>query len=215
MNIEPAREHMIYQQVRPWNVLNEHVLETLASVPRERFVPERYRDLAFADTEIPLPCEQSMLKPVVEGRLLQALAAQAGNRVLVIGTGSGFLTACAAAMSDQVTSLDIHAELVDTAAATLADEKIRNVELHNIDFNEFVPNTAFDRILVTGAMPLFDARLPEWLNDAGRLVLITGAEPSMKAELVIRAGEQYSRRGLFETVVPLLENVPQPQAFQL
>jgi protein-L-isoaspartate(D-aspartate) O-methyltransferase len=215
MDIEPAREHMIYQQVRPWDVLDVHVLETLARVPRERFVPERYRDLAFADTEIPLPCEQSMLKPVVEGRLLQALAAQAGNRVLVIGTGSGFLTACAAAMSDQVTSIEIHAELVDSAAATLADEKIRNVELHNIDFNEFVPTTAFDRILVTGAMPLFDARLPEWLNDAGRLVLITGAEPSMKAELVIRAGEQYSRRGLFETVVPLLENVPQPEAFQL
>lgn len=215
MKIEPAREQMIYHQVRPWDVLNEHVLETLASVPRERFVPEQYRELAFADTEIPLPCEQSMLKPVVEGRLLQILHAEAGNRALVIGTGSGFLTACTATMSNQVTSIDIHAELIDTAAAKLADEKIRNVELQTIDFNDFVPTAAFDRILVTGSMPLFDERLPEWLTDGGRMVLITGEAPSMDVELVIRTGEQYSRQRLFETVVPTLENVPQPAAFRL
>jgi len=104
MNIETSREWMINNQVRPWNVLDEDVLATLAAIKREQFVPERYRDIAFVDTEIPLPCGQSMLKPVVEGRLLQALRLDGSHDVLVVGTGSGYLTACIAALAGNVTA---------------------------------------------------------------------------------------------------------------
>jgi protein-L-isoaspartate(D-aspartate) O-methyltransferase len=215
MNIEPVRDYMIYHQIRPWDVSDKRVLRALAETPREQFVPAEHRQLAFADTAIPLPCGQTMLKPILEGRLLQALQAQADQRVLVIGTGSGFLTACVAALSAQVVSVDIHAELVDAAAVKFADEKIRNVELQTIDFNTMNPASEFDRILVTGSMPQFDARLPEWLTDAGRLIMITGNAPSMQVELVTRTALQYTREQLFETVIPPLENVPVPQAFRL
>jgi protein-L-isoaspartate(D-aspartate) O-methyltransferase len=215
VSLNTAREQMIYHQIRPWDVSNPRILNTLSSIARERFVPENYRQLAFADTEIPLPCNQSMLKPIVEGRLLQALAANSGDRALVIGTGSGFLTACVATLSNHVTSLDIHAELTDTAAAILTEEKIRNVELLTADFNTFSPSVTFDRIIISGSMPLFDTRLPEWLSDAGRLLLFTGSAPNMKAELVVRSGETYTRTCLYETVVPVLENIPQPETFKL
>ena len=215
VNPNSAREQMIYHQIRPWDVSDARVLNTLGSIARERFVPEQYRQLAFVDAEIPLPCKQSMLKPIVEGRLLQSLAADSDNRALVIGTGSGYLTACVAALTDHVTSLDIHTELTDAAAATLTDEKIRNVELLTADFNSFTPSVTFDRIIISGAMPLFDSRLPEWLSDNGRLLLFTGTAPNMEAELVVRSGNTYTRTRLYETVVPELENVPQPESFQL
>jgi protein-L-isoaspartate(D-aspartate) O-methyltransferase len=215
LSFEPAREQMIYHQIRPWDVFATEALDTLKSVPREQFVPEKYRQLAFADTAIPLPCGQSMLKPIVEGRLLQALEAKTANRALVIGTGSGYLTACVAALTDHVTSLDIHQELTDTAAARLTEEKIRNVELLTSDFSNFTPSGRYDRIIVSGSMPLFDTRLPEWLNDNGRLLLFTGSAPSMAAELVVRSGETYTRKRMYETVVSTLENVPQSELFQL
>ena len=213
MNIELTRERMIYHQIRPWDVSDKRVLAALAATPREQFVPDAYRQLAFADTAIPLACGQAMLKPVLEGRLLQALQAEPDHQTLVIGTGSGFLTACVAALSAKVISIDIHAELVDAAAIRLADEKVHNVKLQNLDFNKLNPGTGFDRILVTGSMPLFDARLPEWLKDYGRLVMITGTAPSMAVELITRSAEQYTRESLFETVVAPLENVPTPAAF--
>jgi protein-L-isoaspartate(D-aspartate) O-methyltransferase len=214
MNIEPARENMIYHQVRPWDVLEERILTTLANTPRERFVPAQFRQLAFADTAIPLPCDQSMLKPVLEGRLLQALATEADHRSLVIGTGSGFMTACVAALCNQVTSIDIHAELAEAAAALMADEKIRNVDIQHCDFNDFSSATDFDRILVTGSMPVFDPRLPEWLKDGGQMILIVGDEPNMSVERVVRSGQHYSRSILFETVIPPLDNVIPAPVFQ-
>jgi protein-L-isoaspartate(D-aspartate) O-methyltransferase len=210
---EARREQMIYHQIRPWDVLDERVLAALAAIPREQFVPAAYRQLAFADTAIPLPCGQAMLKPILEGRLLQALQAGPDDNALVVGTGSGFLTSCVAELSDHVTSVDIHAELVDAAVARLADEKIRNVELQNFDFNNIDPAAEFDRILITGSMPLFDVRLPEHLKEGGRLVMITGTAPNMEAELIIRTGQHYTRERLFETVVPALENVALPEAF--
>jgi protein-L-isoaspartate(D-aspartate) O-methyltransferase len=214
MHTESARHQMIYHQVRPWDVSDDRVLEALGDVPRERFVPDAYRELAFADTAIPLPCGQHMLKPVQEGRLLQALAANPGNRALVVGTGSGFVSAVLARLVDHVTSVDIHAELIDTASVKLADEKIRNVELKLADFNELEPGTKFDRILLSGSMPLFDPRLPEWLEQDGRLVAIIGSEPTMHVERVARTGSSYTRTRLFETVVQRLENVPLPEAFE-
>lgn len=210
-----AREQMIYHQVRPWDVNDPRVFEIMEAVPREQFVPEQFRQLAFADAEIPLPCGQSMLKPILEGRILQTLAPAENDRALVIGTGSGYLAACIARAADHVTSLDIHAELTDAAAVRMTDEKVRNIELLTADFMNYQPSGGFDCILIAGSMPQFDARLPEWLNEDGRMLLFTGSAPSMKAELVVRTGETYRRTRLFETVVPALENVPQPDSFSL
>jgi protein-L-isoaspartate(D-aspartate) O-methyltransferase len=214
MHTETARHRMIYHQVRPWDVSDGRVLAALGAVPREQFTPGQYRELAFADTSIPLPCGQHMLKPIQEGRLLQALEPRPGDRALVIGTGSGFVSAVLARLVDHVTSVDIHAELIDTASVKLADEKIRNVELKLADFNELKPDTGFDRVLVTGSMPLFGPRLPDWLAPDGRLVVIIGNEPNMTVEQVVRTGSTYTRTQLFETVVQRLENVPVAEAFE-
>ena len=213
MQTEVARHQMIYHQVRPWDVLDARVLHALQTVPREQFVPDRFRRLAFADTAIPLPCGQAMLKPVVEGRLLQFCDAQPEHHALLIGTGSGFMTAVLATLVDHVTSIDIHAELIDTASVKLADEKIRNVELKIADFNEFEPGAVYDRIIMTGAAPLFDARVAEWLKPGGIALTISGSAPSMQVEKVARGDNTYIRTGLFETVVTPLENCPQPPAF--
>jgi protein-L-isoaspartate(D-aspartate) O-methyltransferase len=213
MQIETARHQMIYHQIRPWDVSDERVLAAMGTVPRERFVPDKYSALAFADTAIPLPCGQSMLKPILEGRLLQALQAEPQDHALVIGTGSGYTSACLAQLVDHVTSVDIHAELVDAAAVRLADEKVRNVDLKLADFFEFKPTKQFDCILVAGSTPIFDARLPEWLTDKGRLITITGKAPSMSVELVTRDNNTYSRNCFIETVVQALENAPAPESF--
>jgi protein-L-isoaspartate(D-aspartate) O-methyltransferase len=215
LNFEPAREQMVYHQIRPWDVLDQRVLDTLARIPRERFVPSRYQQLAFADTEIPLPCGQRMLKPILEGRLLQALGAGNRHHTLVVGTGSGYVTACVAPLSDHVTAIDIHPELTDAAAARLADEKIRNVELQTADFSSLTPTSGFDRILMTGSIPLFDPRIPDWLNDGGQAIVIVGSEPTMTVERIIRSGDHYVREQLLETVVQRLENVSEPEQFIL
>jgi protein-L-isoaspartate(D-aspartate) O-methyltransferase len=214
MQLEHARQQMIYHQIRPWDVSDNRVLETLGNVPRERFVPEQFRELAFADTAIPLPCGQTMLKPVIEGRMLQNLNIRQDDKVLVIGTGSGFLTACVARLGGQVISIDIHRELVEIAAAKIAAEQIHNVELQTEDYNNFHASAGFDRILVAGSMPIFDARLPEWLQPGGKLVMITGEAPAMEVELVTRDENSYKREILFETVVQSLENVATPEEFQ-
>jgi len=213
MRTEIARQHMIYNQIRTWDVVDKSVLATLASVPRERFVPDQFRELAFADVALPLPCGQTMLKPVVEGRMLLHLDVRESDRVLVIGTGSGFMTACIAKRADRVTSIDIHRRLIDEAIVKLADEQIYNVDATTADFNAYEPTHTYDRILVAGSMPLFDERLPEWLKPDGKLIMITGQAPTMTVELVERRMNTYTRRGLFETVVQKLENVPAPPPF--
>lgn len=210
---ETAREWMIQHQVRPWDVSDERVLRSLARVQREAFVPPQWHELAFADTELPLPCGQSMLKPVIEGRLLQALQTQPRHNVLLIGTGSGYVAACLAKLAARVIALDIHAELTTAAAERLEQQRIRNVTVQTGDFNDFQPEQAFDRILITGSMPFFDVRLPEWLKADGRAVVITGTAPAMQVEAIQREGNSYSRQRLFETVVPVLENVPMTPAF--
>jgi protein-L-isoaspartate(D-aspartate) O-methyltransferase len=214
MQLEQARQQMIYHQIRPWDVSNERVLATLSSVPRERFVPEQFRKLAFADVAIPLDCGQSMLKPVIEGRLLQNLDVRQDDKVLVVGTGSGFVTACLAKLGGQVTSIDIHRQLIEAAAVRLTDAQIHNVDLQTEDFSNFRASGGFDRILVTGSMPLFDARLPEWLRPGGKLIMIVGKAPTMEVELITRDETSFTREKLFETVVQRLENVPVPETFR-
>jgi protein-L-isoaspartate(D-aspartate) O-methyltransferase len=214
MNIEQARQHMISQQVRSWDVTDPRTLDCLAHVQREHYVPDEFTALAFFDTAISLGHGQHMLKPVVEGRMLQSLNPEPDNRVLVIGTGSGFITACVAHLSDHVTSVEIIPELHQRAGERLTDAKVHNVDTQLLDFNELQPTRGFDRILVTGSMPTLDPRLADWLNPNGVCIAIIGDAPAMSVERIQRIDEQYTRERLFETVVTPLKNVTSDDTFE-
>ncbi len=161
---------MLGQQIRAWEVLDDRVLEALEQTPRERFVPEDYRDLAFADTEIPLAHGQAMLAPKIEGRLLQALQVEPTDEVLEVGTGTGFLTACLALLAQRVYSVDIFPEFVESARAKLAAAGLGNVELGTADALQLDLPGRFDAIAVTGSMPALDDRFVRMLKPAGPLV---------------------------------------------
>jgi protein-L-isoaspartate(D-aspartate) O-methyltransferase len=215
MNVEEARTQMVNQQVRAWDVLDPAVLSVLAQVPREQFVPPRFRALAFADTEIPLGSGQVMMTPQVEGRLLQALAIRGTDRVLEVGTGSGFLTACLARLGSRVTSLEILPELADTARRNLRGVATWNAEVRTEDVFQYRPAEPWDVIAVTGSVPQPDDRFRHWLADGGRLFIVVGQPPLMQARLVTRLGpDQWTTTTLFETSLPALINATPPSKFR-
>jgi protein-L-isoaspartate(D-aspartate) O-methyltransferase len=215
VEIEQARLNMIVQQIRPWEVLDARVLEAMSHVPREAFVPERYRALAFADTNIPLGHDQVMMKPVVEGRLLQALDIRPEDNVLEIGTGSGYLTACLARLGRHVTSMEILPELAAEAAARLAGSSIDNITLLTGDaLSDIAPDNHYDVIAVTGSLPVLDQQFYRNLEDGGRLFVITGQLPIMEARLITRIStNNWTSESLFETCIPPLINAPAPEPF--
>jgi len=211
---EAARQQMITQQVRAGSVLDAEVLQVLAEIPRERFVPQAFRRLAFADTAVPLPGGQEMLTPQVTGRILQALAIGKGDRILEIGTGSGFLTACLARLGAQVTSLEIRHELADTARRALHDTSSSNCEVLAQDAFAWQPPGTFDCIAVTGSLPLPDTRFQEWLAPGGRMFVVVGQPPAMEAWLLKReAHGAVLGTSLFETCLPPLDHAPRPDSF--
>lgn len=214
LNTPAARAQMVNQQIRAWEVLNPAVLRALSEVPREKFVPETYRTLAFADTEIPLAGGQRMLTPQVAGRILQALDVGATDRVLEVGTGSGFLTACLGRLGAQVTSLEIDPVLAETARRNLRDAGAANCEVLTQDVFRWQPPGPFDCIAVTGSLPEYDSRFQEWLAQGGRLFVVVGQAPAMEACLVHRTPEGFERESLFETVLPVLAHAPQRERFQ-
>ena len=210
MDIEQARFNMIEQQVRPWDVLDQRVLDLMLAVPREQFVPLSYNKLAFADTEIPLGHGQRMLPPRMDGRILQALDIQPTDSVLEIGTGSGYLTALLAKSAHHVWSLDTIAGFSKQADAKLAALNIENVTLETSDaFGDHSSKAMYDVIAITGALPaLYDALLHK-LNVGGRLFAVIGKAPVMEAQLVTRLSQQEWRtEALFETCIPELETLP-------
>ena len=213
--IEQARFNMIEQQIRTWDVLDQRVLDVMNSIPREQFVPENCRALAFADTNIPLGHEQVMMAPKLEGRLLQALAIKPDDNVLEIGTGSGYLTACLAALARHVTSIDIMADFTATAGAKLEALTINNVTLETADAAEGIAgDKRYDAIAVTGSVPLLQQQFQKNLSIGGRLFIITGCLPIMEANLITRVDENnWSSECLLETCIPPLLNVIRPQAF--
>ena len=216
MNVEAARAQMLGQQLRAWNVLDQRVLDVVRQVRREHFVPEAYRDLAFADSEIPLAHGQRMMTPSVEGRLLQALDLDPADTVLELGTGSGFVTACLAALAGRVVSVDIFPEFTAQAAGKLQRDNIRNVELRTADGLALDADEQFDAVVVTGSVPELDDRFAGLLRPGGRLFVVMGREPVMDALLITvnRDGES-SRESLFETVVAPLVNAERPEPFVL
>ena len=198
---------MVAQQVRVGNVADRRVLEVMSEVPREQFVPERYRDLAFADTSIPLPHGQFMLRPAFEGRLLQALDLGPSDSVVEIGTGNGFLTACLSRLAGKVLSIDIFEDLVEGARGRLAAQKVHNVKLETGDLFERQFTEQYDAIAVTGSLPDYDDRMGEWLKPGGKLFVVVGEAPSMRAQRITRVDQSnWTTEILFETVLlPLIQ----------
>lgn len=215
-NVEFARAQMIAQQVRAWDVLDERVLDALASVRREEFVPEGYRELAFADMPVPLGHGQAMLPPKVDGRILQALELRDADEVLEVGTGSGYLTACIAALAGRVRSLEIFPDLAAVATRKLKAAGVTTVSVETVDALRMEEVGRYDVVIVTGSMPVFDARFERALKADGRLFAVVGNAPVMEALLLRReGGAAATRTSLFETDIPQLVNALRPPRFTL
>ncbi len=217
LDFERARFNMVEQQVRTWEVLDARVLAALREVRREDFVPPRYRKLAFADLALPLDSDVHMMKPVVEGRTLQALAVQSEDSVLEVGTGSGFLTACLAWLGREVTSVEINAGLAERARQRLAAAGRTNAKVEIADaVTAFEPNGEFDCVCVTGAVYAIPEKFKRWLRVGGRLFAVRGEAPAMQAVLVTRVGsDEFREQPLFETELEYLINAAPPRRFVL
>ena len=223
MNVETARFNMIEQQIRPWEVLDQGVLSLLSTVRREDFVPQARRALAFVDTQVPLLEGQAqgphMLEPKVEARLLQELAVQRHEKVLEIGTGSGFMAALLAHRAMQVITLECRPELAARARENLRRAGLPDVQVIDVSATEGargLPGEApFDVILLSGSVAEVPRALLEQLRVGGRLAAIVGDEPVMRARLMTRAAESsWSDVVLFDTVAPRLEGFPAPTRFR-
>ncbi len=217
VDLASARENMVEQQLRTWEVLNERVLEVLEQLPREQFTPQRHRNLAYGDLQIPLGHGEVMLEPKVEGRLLQALDPQPGDRALEIGTGSGFLSACLARLCMHVTSVDIHADFTETARQHLDSQGVRNVHLETGDAAlGWDDGRRYNVIAVTGSLPELHEGFHHSLTIGGRLFVIHGQPPIMEALLITRVEEdQWAVESLFDTSAPPLVGAPFTRQFAL
>lgn len=215
MDIEHARFNMVEQQIRPWDVLNQEVLDLLFKVRREDYVPQAHRALAFVDMEIPLGHGQAMWTPKLEARVVQELDIRPTDRALEIGTGSGYLTALLASRAAGVVSVDILPEFTTTATQKLRAHGFDNVVLHTGDAaTDWADDAGFDVIVLTGSTPLLSDALLRRLKVGGRLFAITGEAPVMDAQLITcTAPGAYRSVTLFETCVAPLINAPHPAAF--
>ncbi|KXB29277.1 protein-L-isoaspartate O-methyltransferase [Dechloromonas denitrificans] len=215
MNIEQARFNMIEQQIRPWEVLDPQVLDLLFVVKREDFVPAAYRNLAFADLEIPLGSGQVMLAPRIEARLLQELGVQKTDKVLEIGTGSGYMAALLAARAEHVVTVECRPELADFARQNLERAGVANVAVEVGDgANGWSQRGPYDVILVSGSVPTLPDALLKQLRVGGRLAVVVGEAPVMEAQLITCVADGiYNTVNLFETVTPALDSIAAKSGF--
>jgi protein-L-isoaspartate(D-aspartate) O-methyltransferase len=214
MDTLAARQQMVDQQIRTWEVLDPRVLTALSAVPREAFVPEGYRELAFADAPLPIGLGQSMLAPKIQGRILQALGVTASDSALEVGTGTGYLSACLSLLGASTHSIDIHAQFTATAAANLRAVPQARVRFETRDAFNPAPLGEYDVIAVTGSMPVYDPRFERALRLGGRLFAVVGSAPVMDALLVRRVDHtEWIRESLFETVIDPLINATAAQGF--
>lgn len=217
MDFEQARQNMVENQVRPWEVLNARVLEALGRVHREDFVAPVHRQLAFADMCLPLGHGEVMMKPVVEGRVLQALDLKSTDHVLEIGTGSGFLAACMASLSASVLSVDMHSDFIEAAAQRLQAAGVSNAKLETGEaVRDWQPQGRFDAVVVTGAVSVVPERFAGWLNDGGRMFVVHGTSPAQQAMLITAEGAgRFHEEPLFETDLPYLAHAQPVRRFVL
>ena len=222
MNIEQDRFNMIEQQIRPWDVLNQDILDLLAVVKREAFVPAAYRSLAFFDTEIPLPCGENMLEPKMEARILQEVALQKHENVLEIGTGSGYMAALLCYKARHVTSIEIEPTLKAMADQNLSDYGITNVTTYLGDGAQGWAGTSsadgdsasYDVIVFSGSLPVLPDAFLKKIKVGGRIFAIIGEAPAMCGQIISRVSDTaYSTVKLFETNVKPLRNALQPSHF--
>jgi protein-L-isoaspartate(D-aspartate) O-methyltransferase len=214
-DIEQARFNMVEQQIRPWNVLDQDVLDLLFAVKREDFVPAAYRELAFADLEIPLGDGAAMWAPKMEARVLQELALKERESVLEVGTGSGYFSALLASCAASVTSVEIDPRLAAEAQAKLARSGIRNVEVTVGDGARGFGSGVYDAIVLTGSTPVLPDALFGQLKPGGRVFAVVGDAPAMTARMVRwTAPEARTSLDLFETVIAPLRNAATPSRFR-
>jgi protein-L-isoaspartate(D-aspartate) O-methyltransferase len=217
MNLEQARHNMIVQQIRPWEVMDDQVLDLIMRTPREDFVPPQYRNLAFTDTALPIGHGQVMMPPRLEARMLQALAVQPEESVLEVGTGSGYLTALLAQLARHVYSVERVPELKQAAEHRLAARGLTNLTLDEGDAAAGWPRRgSYDVIAVTGSLPELPLALQQGLNVGGRLFVVVGEAPAMEALLITRLGEnEWAQESLFETELPPLQTTLRARQFTL
>ncbi|MGH8690166.1 MAG: protein-L-isoaspartate O-methyltransferase family protein [Burkholderiales bacterium] len=216
MNLEQARTNMVEQQIRTWEVLDQDVLDLLYVVPREEFVPAEHRALAFSDMEIPIGEGERMWQPKMEARIVQELAIRKVDRVLEVGTGSGYLTALLSHRAAQVCSVEIKPALAAFGRANLERHGADNVTLESGDAARGWPGHApYDVIVLTGSTPRLPQSLVEQLAPGGRLFAVVGEAPAMTARLVVSSGPGAWRSAdLFETVIAPLANAEHPPRFR-
>ncbi len=215
LNLEVARRNMVLQQVRPWEVFDQRVLDLIARAPREDYVPAGMRNLAYVDMNIPIGGGQVMMAPKLEARLLQELEIQPTDKILEVGTGTGYLTSLLAALGSHVYSVDINPEFTRAAGQRLAAHGIRNVTLETGDAaNGWDRHAPYDVILITGSLPSIPQAFRQQLAPGGRLAAIVGDSPVMEAVIVRRLdAENFSETAVFETDLPRLANVREPAKF--
>jgi protein-L-isoaspartate(D-aspartate) O-methyltransferase len=215
MDLEKARSNMIEQQIRPWAVSESEVLELLRQVPREEFVSEAQRSLAFADLSLPIGHGEIMWQPKIEARVLQALAPQADERALEIGTGSGYLTALLASAAGKVTSIDLYSDFLELTATRLRAQHIDNVSLKEGDGAQgWATATQWDLIVLTGSVSVLPESYRQSLAPGGRLIAIMGQEPVMEAMLYTHKWDgHWTEQSLFDTSLPPLLNISHPDKF--
>lgn len=216
MNFEKARFNMVEQQIRPWEVLDFDVLDLLMSVRREEFVPEAYKSLALSEAEIPLGHGASMLIPVIEGKILQAIQVKRSDKVLEVGAGSGYFAALLAARADWVRTVEI-----DPALVTMAHENLKRYGVENVIVEEgdairgWPGNAPYDLIVVSGGVPFIPETLLQQIKVGGRLFAFVGEPQLMTATLVTRVSEgNFRTESLFENAVPMMRNAPQKSQFK-
>jgi protein-L-isoaspartate(D-aspartate) O-methyltransferase len=215
MNIELARHNMVEQQIRTWDVLDPRVLDLVARAPREDYVPAPYRNLAFADLNLPIGAGQVMMTPKLEARLLQAIEIRPQDKMLEIGTGSGYLTSLLAALGQHVVSVELDPELARAAAERLAAHNVKNVTLEIGDgARGWDKQAPYDVIVITGSLPVLPENFQNSLAPDGRLFAIVGKSPAMEALLVRRLNDRhFETRSLFETDLPPLRHAYEPDRF--
>ena len=215
IDLERARFNMVEQQIRPWEVLDTKVLDLLHKVKREEFVPPAHKELAFADLEIPIGLGEKMLSPKLEARILQELAITPQDRILEIGSGSGYMTALLASQGAHVYSVDIVDAFLQIAGERLAQHEFLNVTLEKGDAAQgWDKHGPYDVIVLTGSVPVLAESFQQSLNIGGRLFVVVGEAPAMDARLITcTADGAWNTASLFETCIPALRNAPQRQRF--
>lgn len=210
-----ARFNMIEQQIRPWEVLDPAVLQLLHKIPRENFVPASHQGIAFADLEIPIGHGQEMLSPKLEARIVQSLNLKDTDKVLHVGTGTGYLTALIAALSKTVVTVEIFPDLLAQAEKNIQQHHISNVMFFNGNAAQGWPSLApYDVIVLGASCPVEPSTLREQLAIGGRMLVIIGKAPVMEATLIQRMSENgYKEDVIFETCITELQNAEQGQTF--